>query len=266
MFGSVTDPTADDRPLLHRLLPYLAPAVIFLGLAVIIVAVAAGSYEHEFLLARGNGQRGWLASVLPISIDGLLVVAEAAILWGAAHELHGFRQLWRPYLALAVGIAATIAANLFSGLQSIALQRAVSLWSGLAVALVAIVVMWFVSLWRKLASGEPLQPVAGQVNPPLPLTLAEWLPLARARLAELGESASEQSLADRMRTKRYHVQRALAAPASDAAPAAGHPAGTPAAVTPPGQPSDAPAAGSPPAAASVPPRAPASANGSHGGR
>ncbi len=252
----MTETTAGDRPFLRRLLPYLAPGVIFLGLAVIIVAVAAGSYEHELLLARGNGQGGWLASVVPISIDGLLVVAEAAILWGAAYGLRGFGQLWRPYLALVVGILATIAANLFSGLASIALQRAVSLWSGLAVALVALVVMWYVGTARKLASGEPLQPDGDDVNPPLPLTLAEWLPLARARLLELDEPASEQALADRMKTKRYHVQKALAPSPSGAALAAGHPAATPAAVTPPGQPRNAPAAGSPPALPDRPPRAP----------
>ena len=205
--------TDADRRWHQRLRPYLVPGVIFSGLAVILGDMAAVSFEHEYLLARGNEQTGWVSVGLAVSIDGLLVISSVAVLWGAAAGLRGFSQLWRPYLALAVGLAATIAANLFSGLQSIALQRAVSVWSGVAVALGAEVVMWFVAARRKLASGE----TAGRVHPPLPLTLAELLPLARAELRERGEKHGEQELADRFGTTRHRVRSELSVTGASAA-------------------------------------------------
>ncbi len=206
---------------LKRLQPYLAPFVIFSGLAVIIGVTAADSYEHEYLLARGNGQDGWVAAGLPVSIDGLLVVAAAAVLWAAAIGLRGFTRLWRPYLALGVGIGATVAANWYSGLHYIWLQRAVSVWSGLAVALVAEVVMWFIGARRR--------PPKSCACPPLPLTLAEWIPLARDELAARGENAGEEPLAERIGATRHRLRLELAAlAAKDAAVAAEPSPGLPA--------------------------------------
>jgi hypothetical protein len=192
---------------LQRLQPYLAPAVIFSGLAVIIGIMAAVSYEHEYLLARGNDQAGWVSKVLPVSVDGLLVIAAVAIVWAVLNGIRGFGQLWRPLLAFAVGVVATLGANLFSGLQSIALQRAVSVWSGVAVVLAVDVVMWYIGARRKLASGE----TANRAHPPLPLTLAEWIPLARAELKARGEDYGEQPLADRMGTTRHRLRQELSA-------------------------------------------------------
>src|SRR6266496_3715935 len=181
---------------LKRLQPYLAPFVIFSGLAVIIGVTAAGSYDNEYLLARGNGKAGW--------------VAAAAVLWAAAIGLHGFTRLWRPYLALGVGIGATVAANWYSGLHYIWLQRAVSVWSGLAVALVAEVVMWFIAVRRK--------PPKSCACPPVPLTLAEWIPLARDELAARGENTGEEPLAERIGATRHRLRLELAAlAAKDAA-------------------------------------------------
>lgn len=192
-----------------------AQATIFPGVAVILGIMAAASYDHEFLLARGNDQAGWVAAVLPVSVDGLLLVASAASLWGLAN---GLRRPWRPYLALAVGMVATVGANLYSGLHYIWLQRAVSVWSGIAVVLAAEVGMWYIATRRKLAAGEPLRPAGACQCPGPPLTLAEALPLARAELLDRGEPAGEQALADRFGVKRYAV-RSLLAPPDAAAPA-----------------------------------------------
>jgi hypothetical protein len=206
-------PTGVDRHWWKRLTPHLAPAAIYAGLAVILGYMAAVSFDHEYELAHGNGQAGgWVSAGLAVSIDGLLAVASVATLWALAQGIRGPRQLWRPWLALAVGILATVAANLFAGLHYIWLQRAVSVWSGLAVALGAEVVMWFVDARRKLAIGEPLQPAPACSHPPPPITLAELLPPARAHLMDHGLPHGEQALADLIGVARHQVRKAQASP------------------------------------------------------
>jgi hypothetical protein len=205
--------TGANRRRLKHLAPYLAPGVIFTGLAVILGYMAAVSFDHEYQLAHGNGQAGgWVSAGLAVSIDGLLAVASVATIWAKAQGLRGFREMWRPYLALAVGIAATISANLFAGLHYIWLQRAVSVWSGLAVALGAEVVMWFVAARRKLAAGEPVAPARGCSHPPPPVTLAELLPHARAWLIGRDEPCGEEKLAELIGVSRHHVRKAQAPP------------------------------------------------------
>jgi hypothetical protein len=205
------DSTGVNRRWWNRAAPHLAPAIIFAGLAVILGYMAAVSFDHEYQLAHGNGQAGgWVSAGLAVSVDGLLAVASVATIWAHAQGLRGFRELWRPYLALAVGIAATISANLFAGLHYIWLQRAVSVWSGLAVALGAEVVMWFVAARRKLARGETAQQVAACSHPPPPVTLAELLPHSRAHLIDHGLPHGEERLADLIGVARHQVRKAQA--------------------------------------------------------
>jgi hypothetical protein len=220
------DSTGVNWRRLKRLTPYLAPAVIFTGLAVILGYMAAVSFDHEYQLAHGNGQAGgWVSAGLAVSIDGLLVVASVATIWAKAQGLRGPREMWRPYLALAVGIAATISANLFAGLHYIWLQRAVSVWSGLAVALGAEVVMWFVAARRKLAAGEPPGPAPACSHPAPPVTLAGLLPLARAWLADHDLPTNEEQVADLVGVTRHQVRKAQASPVDPGATPE-HPAGT----------------------------------------
>jgi len=197
---------------LKRAKPYLAPAVIFAGLAVILGYMAAVSFDHEYALAHGNGQAGgWVSAGLAVSIDGLLAVASVAILWALAEGV-GHKKMVRPYLAVVVGIAATVTANLFAGLHYIWLQRAVSVWSGVAVALGAEVVMWFVSTRRKLAAGEDLRPAAACSHPAPPVTLAELLPYARAELKRRDLPHGEEKLAEFIGVNRHHIRQAQASP------------------------------------------------------
>ena len=218
--------TGANRWRLKHLKPHLVPAVIFTGLAVILGYMAAVSFDHEYQLAHGNGQAGgWVSAGLAVSIDGLLVVATVATIWAKAQGLRGWRQLWRPWLALAVGIAATVAANLYAGLHYIWLQRAVSVWSGLAVALGAEVVMWFVAARRKLARGETAQQVAACSHPPPPITLAELVPLARAHLMDHGLPYGEQATADLIGVARHQVRKAQASPVEPGARLTKPPAG-----------------------------------------
>ena len=229
------DSTGVNRRWWNRAAPHLAPAVIYTGLAAILCYMAAVSFDHEYELAHGNGQAGgWVAAGLAVSIDGLLVVATVATLWAPAQGLRGLRELWRPWLALAVGILATVAANLFAGLHYIWLQRAVSVWSGLAVALGAEVVMWFVDARRKLAAGEPPGPAPACSHPPPPITLAELVPLARAHLMDHGLPYGEQATADLIGVGRHQVRKAQASPVEPGATRLTKPpAGTDSPIIPP---------------------------------
>ena len=198
----------------QRATPYLTPVVLFSATTVIFSVIAADSYDHEYLLAYGNGQTSWVAATLPVSVDGLVLIAVAAFVWAISQ---GIRRPWHPIAALAVATLATVGANLESGLHHVWLQRAVSVWPGIAVALVADVVMWYLNTQRKLANGEPLQPAAACSCPRPPVTLAEALPMARAELRDRGEPHGEQVLADRFGVPRARV-RPLLAPIDPAGP------------------------------------------------
>jgi hypothetical protein len=183
--------------------------VTMITVAVITAITAAVSYEHEYQLAHRNGQAPWVSSLLPFTVDGMILGASVVIVWAASV---GIRRPWRPLAVLLAGIGATIGANLASGLGDGWLGAAVAAWSGLALILISDVAMWLTGTLRTLAAGEDPQPSAGCSCPPPPLSLAEVLPLARERLREHGEPAGEQVLADRFGVTRHQVRTALAPP------------------------------------------------------
>jgi hypothetical protein len=99
-----------------------------------IVAGIAGyvSYWHQVEVARLAGERTEIAHLLPLSVDGLLVVASVAMVDARAE---GRRPSWKTKLGFAVGIAASIGANVMSA-QPTALGRIVAAWPALALLLV----------------------------------------------------------------------------------------------------------------------------------
>ena len=76
------------------------------GAVVALVAFAA-SYTHMRQLAAEHGQ-GWLSWLIPLSVDGLLMVASLVIVT-ARRDRAG--EPWLAWLALAVGVVASLAAN-----------------------------------------------------------------------------------------------------------------------------------------------------------
>lgn len=82
-------------------------------LAAAIVALVAGaaSYQHIAAVALDAGEPEWVAYTLPLAIDGLIVVGVAALLEDKAAGLLPRRSAW---LAVIVGVAATLAANVAS--------------------------------------------------------------------------------------------------------------------------------------------------------
>ena len=185
-------------------------AILVVGITAIVLAmIMLISYEHEAELATHNGQVPWVAGLIPFAVDGMLVVASIALYWASQH---GISRPIPPLVTAAVGMVATVGANFVSDDRAPWLGPAVAGSVGVAAVLVGWVASWMVETQRKLAAGEPLQPVSGCGCPPPPLSLAEALPLARAALREQGEPSGEQALADRFGVPRNQVRKLLAPP------------------------------------------------------
>jgi hypothetical protein len=101
--------------------------------AIVVLAVAAFaaivSYSHIFELGRAHGQDGAAARLLPLSVDGLIAAASLVMLHAARRKL-GVPQLARWMLALGVG--ATVAANVEYGMPFGWLSAVVSAWPAVA--------------------------------------------------------------------------------------------------------------------------------------
>ena len=101
--------------------------------AAVVLAVAAFaaivSYSHIFGLGRLHGQDGTAARLLPLSVDGLIAAASLVMLHAAR------RRLPVPGLArwmLALGVGATVAANVEYGLPFGWLAAVISAWPAVA--------------------------------------------------------------------------------------------------------------------------------------
>ncbi|MDG4763334.1 DUF2637 domain-containing protein [Solwaraspora sp. WMMD406] len=82
------------------------------------LAVVAGtiSFAHMHELATEHDQHGWKAFAFPISVGGLEIVAA---LYMVVQRRAGRRAGWLPWVALVVGTAASLAANIAVGGESV---------------------------------------------------------------------------------------------------------------------------------------------------
>ena len=83
---------------------------LFVG-ALAFVAGAI-SFSHMRELALDHGQLGWKSYAFPVSVDGLEIVAS---LYLVAQRRAGRPTGWIPWVALVVGTAASLAANVAVG-------------------------------------------------------------------------------------------------------------------------------------------------------
>ncbi|RAS65630.1 uncharacterized protein DUF2637 [Lentzea atacamensis] len=109
--------------------------------AVIVVALVAGivSYDHLHTVAVAAGEQSWIAKLVPLSADGLLVSASlsAFVAKWQGRKVHGMTKL-----SLAVGLTASVAANIASpfvggltGTGQDILAAIVGAWPAIALAL-----------------------------------------------------------------------------------------------------------------------------------
>jgi hypothetical protein len=92
-------------------------AVAARGSAVVVALVAgASSFRHIAEVAIRYGEHPWVAYALPWSIDGLMVVATAAMI---EDQRNNRRPRWSARLAFAFGVIASLGANIASAQPSI---------------------------------------------------------------------------------------------------------------------------------------------------
>lgn len=131
------------------------------GVVVGVAAVAAvASYEHAYDLVRMNGESGWTARLVPLTVDGLIYASSMVMLDSAR------RKTPVPALArwlLGLGIAATLAANVAHGLGHGLIGAAVAAWP--AVALVGSYELLMVVIRSSQVPAEDTYEIARKADP-----------------------------------------------------------------------------------------------------
>ena len=104
---------------------------ITMALAVVAVAGVAAiiSYQHAYELVRSHGESGTTASLAPFTVDGLIWAASMVMLDASRRSQRAPRLAsW----SLAVGIVATVGANLAHGVDHGPIGALVSAWPAVA--------------------------------------------------------------------------------------------------------------------------------------
>lgn len=107
----------------------------FLTAAVVILlagVAAVVSYRHAYEVVVANGESGWVAYLVPLTIDGL-IFASSMVLLDAARR-GGARSILA-YLSLVLGILATLAANVMHGWAHGPIGAVVAAWPAVALVL-----------------------------------------------------------------------------------------------------------------------------------
>jgi len=99
----------------------------YAGAATVATIAAVVSYAHMRDLAAAAGQSPALAALLPLSVDGLVVVASVALVDGRTRKLSA-------WLAFFLGVSASIVANVLAARPDL-VSRAVSAWPSLSLLL-----------------------------------------------------------------------------------------------------------------------------------
>jgi hypothetical protein len=94
---------------------------------VVAVVAAIASFSHMQEVALMAGQAELIALILPLSVDGLIVVGSVALVDGATKR--GIA-----WFAFMVGVAASLAANVLSADPDL-LSRSVAAWPAVALLL-----------------------------------------------------------------------------------------------------------------------------------
>jgi hypothetical protein len=135
------------------------------ALAVVAVAGVAAiiSYQHAYELVTSHGESGVTAHLLPFTVDGLIWAASMVVLDASR------RNRPVPLLAkwsLAVGIVATIGANLAHGLSHGPIGALVSAWPALALVGSFELLMLLVRTHQRAGFDESDAVTASQSAPP----------------------------------------------------------------------------------------------------
>ncbi|MFI5908774.1 DUF2637 domain-containing protein [Dactylosporangium sp. NPDC051541] len=100
---------------------------------VAVASIAAwSSWSHMVHVALRFGERPEVAYVLPLSVDGMLIVATTVMV---DDKRHGGRVRWSARIAFVAGVAASVGANIAAAAPTIG-ARVVAAWPAIALLLV----------------------------------------------------------------------------------------------------------------------------------
>ncbi|GAA1755980.1 DUF2637 domain-containing protein [Luedemannella helvata] len=144
--------------------------------AAVVAGIAAwSSYHHMVSVALSVGERPDVAYVLPLSVDGMLVVASVAMV---DDRRNGRRVRWSARIAFATGVVASVAANVAAAEPSVG-ARIVAAWPAVALLLTVELLSRTGRLLTRNeepAAEEPSYPQAYQVDEPMPSYVDELGP------------------------------------------------------------------------------------------
>ncbi|MEU5990786.1 DUF2637 domain-containing protein [Spirillospora sp. NPDC047418] len=180
------------------------------ALAVVAVAAVAAviSYRHAYELVHSHGEAGPTARLVPFTVDGLIWAASMVIL-DASRQKQPAPPLAK--WSLAVGIVATVGANVAHGASHGPIGAVVSAWPALALVGSFELLM---TLTRAAASPD-LVPNEGRTEPEQPRTEVERTPEQavldeyRASLNGPGRPLSQRYLAEKHGIDRRKVKQII---------------------------------------------------------
>jgi hypothetical protein len=172
-----------------------------------IVAGIAGwaSYWHQVHVAQLAGERDELAHVIPFSVDGVLVVASIAMVDA---RQQGRNPSWQTKVAFAVGIAASVGANVLSA-QPTYLGRGVGAWPSIALLLVVEVLSSKGRIRREKAVAATIEAAVTQPSPAVAPTKPKGKPGPQGPTGPRGEEYAKRTV----RLQKQQAREAAAAAA-----------------------------------------------------
>ncbi|MFA1539393.1 DUF2637 domain-containing protein [Actinomadura monticuli] len=180
------------------------------ALAVVAVAAVAAviSYRHAYELVHSHGESGPTARLVPFTVDGLIWAASMVIL-DASRQKHPAPPLAK--WSLAVGIVATVGANVAHGASHGPIGAIVSAWPALALVGSFELLM---TLTRAAARSDLAQDEQ-RTEPERPRTEVEQTPEEavleeyRASLEGPGRPLSQRYLAEKHGIDRRRVKQII---------------------------------------------------------
>ncbi|GAA2370667.1 hypothetical protein Cme02nite_45250 [Catellatospora methionotrophica] len=110
----------------------LAQFTKYAAIGAVAGIAAYASYTHMRELAVDHGQPGLVAALLPVSVDGMLIVATIAMREDRQANLRVRPWAW---IAFVLGVAASVVANVLAAADDIT-SRVISAWPAIALLLV----------------------------------------------------------------------------------------------------------------------------------
>jgi len=171
--GADSHPPADDYP--PAPLASGIDRAIRLSTAAAVLAVAGiaayVSYWHAYAVVRAHGESGITARLEPATIDGLVYASSMVVLYAARHRVPV------PSLArwlLALGIAATLTANMAQGWSHGLVGAVVAAWPAVSLVGSYELLVWLIRASGAAARGPAAEHLGHRAAPrPVPASAAD---------------------------------------------------------------------------------------------